>query len=246
MNNVFDIPYTIARIERLGMDPVQVMCHKDFQVKEVYYKKDTRNFAIANKGDFFKISAYTKYIDQMIIYAGNRKGQGELRSYALNYVAQEEIQDKKLDYSEDANIKTLPYVNYKKFVMYNIKDVLLQMGIERRTKDIDGIYQRAYTNATKYDKIFKQTVFLKNRAYVEYYKQGFIIGNNINTNYNYNEDSSSKDEDDDEKFAGALVADPLLNTHMGIELFGSPSMFIFDNVVDMDEHSSLYTVMCIE
>ncbi|MNW67435.1 hypothetical protein D3C74_460200 [compost metagenome] len=38
--------------------------------------------------------------------------------------------------------------------------MLLQLGIERRTNDVDSIYQRAYSNATKYEKIFKQTVQL--------------------------------------------------------------------------------------
>lgn len=73
--------------------------------------------------------------------------------------------------------------------------------------------------------------FLKNRAYLEYYKQGLIIGNNINVEYGLDQFES---EEDDEKFDGALVADPMLNDFEGIEVFGDKSMFIFDNVVDMD------------
>ena len=45
-----------------------------------------------------------------------------LRSKKLNDVGMSELKDTKLDYSEEANIKTLPYVDYKKFVKYNIKD----------------------------------------------------------------------------------------------------------------------------
>jgi hypothetical protein len=157
-NMGFDIPYTIARIKELDMDPVKIMTHPDFEVKQLYYKKDTLNYKVENKGDFFKVSSYTTYLDQMITYAGLRKGQGEMRSHALNAVAQTEIGDEKLDYSEDANIKTLPYVDFKKFVMYNIKDVLLQMGIEKKTEDVSNLYERSYTNATAYNKIFKQTV----------------------------------------------------------------------------------------
>ncbi|MMZ42331.1 DNA polymerase II [compost metagenome] len=156
----FDIPFIIDRLRELGLDPVDVMTHKDFKIKECFFHQDKDNYAIANKGDYLKLSSYTSYLDQMVIYAGNRKGQGEKRSYALNYVGQEELGDTKLDYSEEANIKTLPYVNFKRFVKYNIKDVLLQLGIERRTNDVDSIYQRAYSNATKYEKIFKQTVQL--------------------------------------------------------------------------------------
>jgi len=146
----------------LGLNPVEVMCHKDFKIKEAFYKKDTRNFMVANKGDYFKISSYTVFLDQMIVYASLRKGGSQLRSHSLNYIAEHEIGDKKLDYSEDANIKTLPYVNYKKFVKYNIKDVLLQVGIERKTNDIENVYQRAYTNVTAYSKVFRQTVFSVN------------------------------------------------------------------------------------
>lgn len=234
-NMGFDIPYIIARMEELDMDTISVMCHKDFEVKELFYKKDMRNFMIQNKSDYFKISAHTSYIDQMLTYAGLRKGMGEQRSYALNAVAKKELDDEKLDYSEDANIKTLPYVDFKKFVMYNIKDVLLQLGIERKTDDISNLYLRSYTNATSYNKIFKQTIFLKNRAYLEFFKQGLMIGNNINVTYGvYDDDSADKEDTKKEKFDGAIVADPTLNGNTGIKMFGTESKYIFDNVVDMD------------
>ena len=45
---------------------------------------------------------------------------------------------------DEANIKTLPYVDYEKFVMYNIKDVLLQFGIENKCKDL-GCRRRKHT-----------------------------------------------------------------------------------------------------
>lgn len=200
-NMGFDIPYIIARCKELGLVPSQVICHKDFKIKDVFYRKDFNNFDVANKGDYFKVSSYTTYLDQMIVYAALRKGKSQLRSHKLNYIAEVEIKDKKLDYSEEANIKTLPYVNYKKFVMYNIKDTLLQLGIEKKTKDVDNVYSRSITNATNFQKIFKQTVFLKNRAYIEFYKQGLIIGNNNNVHYGLNE---VRDKEKKNKFDGAL------------------------------------------
>lgn len=154
----FDIPYIIARIKELGMDPLDIFCHKDFPIKEVQFKKDTINFQVKNKSDSLKVSSYTIFQDQMEVYAGLRKGQPEERSYALNAIATKEIGDEKLDYSEDANIKTLPYVDFKKFYRYNVKDALLQMGIEHKTNDLDNLYQRSYSNATSFSKIFRQTV----------------------------------------------------------------------------------------
>jgi len=225
----FDIPYILARFEKLGLDPYDIICHKDFKNKICKLHEDDKNFQIANKGSYFKASTYTKYIDQMILYAATRKGQSELRSNALNVIGQKELGDEKLDYTDEANIKTLPYKNYRKFVAYNIKDVLLQMGIERKCNDIDNLYLRSYSNCTEVDKVFKQTVMLKSRAYYEYLLQGNVLGNNVNV---FNKDAT-------EGFVGALVGDPLLNSHTGIVLLGAPSMYVFDNVIDMD-FSSMY------
>lgn len=239
-NISFDIPFLIERIKNLNDDPVDIMCHKDFKIRDYSFKFDTKNFNVQNKTDVFKLSSYTVFMDQMELYGGMRKGGGEIRSFRLNAVAEHEIGDEKLNYSEEANIKTLAYVNYKKFVKYLIKDVLLQFGIELKTSDVDAAYQRAYVNVTPYEKIFRQTVFLKNRAYVEYYKQGLMIGNNINIDYgNYVEEEEEK-----EKFEGALVADPKLNSHMGVKIGGIPSKYIFNNVVDMD-FSSMYPYIII-
>ena len=131
-----------------------------------------------------------------------------------------------MDYSEEANIKTLPYVNYKKFLLYNIKDVLLQYGIERKTSDIDNLYTRSILNSVSYKKVFSQTALLRNRCYVDYLKQGYIIGNNINMDYDKDWDSD-EDEEEKEKFAGALVGDPLLNTYKnGMEVNGVKNKYV--------------------
>ena len=73
-NISFDIPYLIERLTRLGLDPKEVMCHPDFPAKVCYFKKDDRNFEIKNKNDTMVLSSYTNFIDQMELYAANRKG----------------------------------------------------------------------------------------------------------------------------------------------------------------------------
>lgn len=219
----FDEPYLIARMKNLNLDPYEIMTHPDFFNKVCKFVKDDRNFDIKNKSDRFELSSYTKHIDHMRLYAATRKGRSELRSFNLNYVGRMEVGDEKIDYSEEANIKTLPYVNYKLFVIYNIKDVLLEYAIEKKANDIDNLYFRSYSNCSPYDKVFKQTFMLKRRAYYEYLLEGNILANNINV---FNNEESS--------FSGALVANPLLNSNAGVELFGYPSMYVFDNVIDMD------------
>lgn len=224
----YDIPYILARAKVLGIEPETLFCHTDFKYPICRFVKDDKNFAIANKADLLITSSYTKYIDQMKLYAATRKGQSELRSNSLNNIGYAELKDEKIDYNDEANIKTFPYVNYRKFVAYNIKDVLLQMGIERKVNDCENLYIRSYSNCVDYDKVFKQTVMLKARCYYEYLLQGLALGNNINV---FGNDASS--------FSGALVGNPLLNSHTGINLFGSESMYVYDDVIDMD-FSSMY------
>ena len=238
----FDIPYYIDRLKVLGLDPAQVMCHKDFPIKECWFKKDNLNFQIKNKSDYFHLSSYTIFTDQMRNYAAIRKGGSELRSHKLTYIAEKEIGDEKLDYSEDGTIKTLSYNNYLKYILYNIKDVLLQYGIEERTKDLETYYVTSYYNITPYESEFKQTVKLRCTQYQSFAKQGLVPGENINAFLaNYEEQRESDDYDDedenktsDTKFEGALVGNPLLINKFGMKLFGKRTNNIFRYTIDFD------------
>lgn len=235
-NISFDIPYIINRIETLGYDPKEIMCNPDFPVKECYFKKDTINFAVKNKSDFFKISSYTVFFDQMIVYAAIRKGQQELRSNKLTYIAKREIGDEKLDYSEEGSLKTLGYRNWLMYVLYNIKDVLLQKGIEERTTDVYTYYFTSYQNITPYENEFKQTVKLRNVQYLFYLDNGMIPGQNVNAILYNGKDNKEKDDEDEEdsKFEGALVGNPLLIDNFGMKLFNHKSNNIFRYSIDMD------------
>jgi hypothetical protein len=171
----------------------------------------------------------------MELYASIRKGSSELRSYKLNYIAQRELKDSKLDYSEDGDFKLLPYLNFRKFLIYNIKDVLLQVGIERRTSDFDTFYVTSYENATDYTKVFRQTAKLRNVEYISFLDQGLIPGNNINI-FNTEEEklSDEEDEDDESEFEGALVADPFYNDYVGQKMYGRKTNNVFSNAIDFD------------
>ena len=243
-NISFDIPYIMERAEHLGLDPKEFMCHPDFPIKECWFKKDQVNFQVKNKADFFHISSYTIFFDQMIVYAAIRKGQQELRSNKLNYIAQKELKDEKLNYDEEGDLKTLSCTNWLKYLLYNIKDVLLQKGIEGRTSDVDTYYLTSYTNITPYESEFKQTVKLRNVQYKSFMKQGLVPGENVNAFIHNTVEREADDYDDDEddddnndknsKFEGALVGNPLLIDKFGMELFGEKTNSIFRYSIDMD------------
>lgn len=237
-NMPFDIPFIINRLEVLGLNPAEVMCHPDFPIKQCWFKTDHINFQVKNKSDFFHLSSYTIFTDQMRNYAAIRKGSKELRSHKLTYIAHEEIKDEKLDYSEEGTIRTLSYRNFLRYVLYNIKDVLLQWGIEERTNDLDTFYVTSYKNITPYESEFKQTVKLRNVQYLSFMNQGLVPGENVNGFlYNYREEKEDDDDENDDKktkFEGALVGNPLLIDNFGMELFNKKSNNIFRYSIDMD------------
>ena len=243
-NISFDIPYIINRLEALGDNPEEVICPDTIPNKAIFFKKDKFHFEIKNKTDFFRCTSPTVYLDQMINYAAIRKGGSELRSNRLTYIAKKEIGDEKLDYSEDGNIKTLSYHNFLKYILYNIKDVLLQWGIENVTQDMETVYVYSYENITPYEDVFKQIVTLRDCSYLYYMDQNVIPGTNINSLfYEYGKekkaskeitDDEESDDEDDSSFEGALVGDPRLIEKFGIELFGKQTDNIFLKSIDLD------------
>lgn len=209
-NQSFDIGYMIHRLKCLGVDPAEIMCHPDFKYKECFYAKDTRNFEIKKKTDWFKVSSYSVYVDQMINYAAIRKSGAKIDSYKLDFIGEKEVNAGKLDYSEVSHLKYLPYVNFRKYVLYNIFDVGVQLALERKLNDVDDLFYRAYSSNTRFAKVFKEITFLTNVAFMDFENYGVILGNNVNA-IKYNDEQREKNylvEEDEEtgrqKFAGAL------------------------------------------
>lgn len=228
-NMAFDIPYIIQRIINLGYNPKDIMCHPDFKYKEVRYMIDERNqFNYEERNDFAKISSYSVYLDQMIHFASRRKGQSAIANYRLDYIGQITCGVKKLDYSHiTKNLAELPYKDYETFVFYNIMDTIVQYCIEYKVNDINSAYNNVLLDNTRWSKIYRQTVYLKNRATKSYYNYGMIIGNNVNQN-------TPK-----VSFPGAFVADPKLNSDYSKKRINGRPVSIYDNLDDFD-YKALY------
>lgn len=230
-NMAFDIPYLIARIENLGYKPEDIICHPDFVHKSCFYYVDERaKDTFAQRGDYARISAYTVYLDQMITFASRRKGQKALPSYSLNSVGEAICGVKKLDYHDiTLNIAQLPYLDFKRYVFYNIVDVLVQVCIENETDDIAYVYSSSVVNNTRYAKVHRQTVYLNNRQASFYWDNGFVMGNNVN----------KFKEGKKEKFPGAFVSNPTLASPRSKYRIDNKPVMLFNNLIDYD-FSSLY------
>ena len=222
-NIAFDLPYLIQRIINLGYDPADIICHKDFKVKECYYYIDKRADKFEERGDYAQVSCYSVYIDQLITFASRRKGQRAVQSFKLDYIGGLFAGVKKLDYSHiTTNIAKLPYLDYRTFVIYNIVDTIVQLCIENKVGDIDFVYSKSMTTNTRYGKVHRQTTYLVNRGVKDFREMGYILGNNVNKS---NEKTG---------FPGAFVADPcLVSKAPKLKIDGKPTM-LCDNLDDFD------------
>ena len=237
-NMRFDIQYLVERIKVLGYEVSSVICPPDLDNLRCHFSIDKSTYQLEKQYDFFYCKSYTQYICQMRLYAAIRKSQQQLKSIKLNAIADRELGDKKVEYPPESNMRTFPYQDFPLFIKYNIKDVLLQLGIERRTNDLMTYYSRSHTNLTPYNKIFRETHLLRNVREIYFEKEGWVQGNNINI-LNMRKQESEVNDDSEElsektTFKGALMADPVWNDYAGEIINGERSNSIFANAIDED------------
>lgn len=236
-NMAFDLDYILARIERLGADPKDILCDPRIKEKFLRFYVDERNRNdFAERGDFVAISQFTVWLDDMIQFASRRKGRGAFQSFKLDDIGSAVAKVNKLDYSKiTTNIAMLPYLNYLVFSWYNIMDTIVQKCIERSTGDADYIFTKCLMNNTRYAKGHRQSVYLANRFTKDFYEYGYIIGNNINL----------WNEKPEYKFPGAAVGDPLHNSQYAVMFINGSPTLLAANVIDYD-YKSLYPSITIE
>lgn len=241
-NMRFDIQYLLERIKVLGYDPRSIMCHPDFQNPKCYFHVDRMLFQLEKQYDYFHCSSYTQFICQMRLYASIRKSQQMLKSVSLNAIGERELKDKKVEYPPETNMINFPFKDWIKFIKYNIKDVLIQVGIERKTNDVLTYYLKSHSNLTPYNKIFRETHLLRNVREMYFERDGWVQGNNINIIgldeedifYSTQDNSDDDDEENESTFKGAIMAEPKWNADVGLRILGSPSNNVHQNAMDYD------------
>lgn len=240
-NMRFDIQYLYERIKAVGYDPKSIMCNPDFDIQRCFFKLDKIAYQISRQQDYFYCSSYTQYICQMRLYSNIRKSQHTLKSVSLNAISDLELKDKKIDYPEETNIVYFPYIDWKLFITYNIKDTLLQYGIENKVRDVDTYYNKSHANLTPYNKIFRETHLLRNVREQSFNAQGWVQSNNVN-NIESDDDDLFLSIDDEvvedpsggKTFKGAIMADPKMNAKNGMPILGVPSNIVYSNTIDAD------------
>ena len=200
-NASYDLRYLIERLKVANIDPLMIISDDDFERKFYSYYIDMEMYnEYEERKDFVMMSSKTTWLDQMIIYPSRRKGQNAISSFSLDNVVNHECGVHKLDWHHITDrFSTFAYKDFETFWLYNINDTIVQACLEAQTEDIRYIFNNVIEMNTPYQKIFRQTNYLYNKA-MEFYKkhEGVIMGGNVNR----------FGTPPDIKFPGAFVAKP--------------------------------------
>ena len=96
-------------------------------------------------------------------------------SYRLDYIAQVELGEQKLDHSEFENFKDFYTKNWQKFVDYNIHDVELVDKFEDKMKLIELAITMAYDSKVNYNDIHYQVRMWDNIIFNHLKKDNIVI-----------------------------------------------------------------------
>jgi DNA polymerase elongation subunit (family B) len=133
-------------------------------------------------------------------------------SYRLDYIAEVELGQKKLDHSEFDTFKDFYTKGWQKFIEYNIIDVELVDRLEDKMKLIELALTMAYDAKVNYADVFYQVRMWDNIIYNYLKKRDIVIPPKIRSDKN-------------EKYAGAYVKEPIPGKYDWVVSFDLNSLY---------------------
>jgi len=133
-------------------------------------------------------------------------------SYRLDYIAQVELGQQKLDHSEFDTFKDFYTQGWQKFIEYNIVDVELVDRLEDKMKLIELALTMAYDAKVNYADVFYQVRMWDNIIYNYLKKRDIVI-------------PPKKRENKSEKYAGAYVKEPVPGVYDWVVSFDLNSLY---------------------
>ncbi len=198
----FDIPYIMNRINNiLDSDWVKRMS----PVGEVYSSDYVNRFgALTQKWKIQGISC----IDYLEIY--RKLIAKELPSFKLNYIAELELGEHKLEY-EQSNLFDLADKDWERFIDYNIQDVVLLVKLDQKLKYLHILRLLAYAGLTDMESAMGTTAVT-------------LGGMAIRCKYRDKKLMTFKREGKG-TYAGAFVIPPVKGFHSAIASFDANSLY---------------------
>ena len=200
----FDIPYLINRIKVLfgnkearRMSPWKEL--KDRKVEKFNRENQVYELIGIATLDYFELYKTFTYVNQA--------------SYALNHIAQVELGEKKLDYSEYDSMSDFYKNDFQKFMEYNVLDTRLVMKLEDKMKLLELAITLAYSaKLGNYMDVFGQLRTWDSIIYHFLHEHNIAIppkkGGQKNTQY-----------------AGAYVKEPIVGMHDWVVSFDLASLY---------------------
>lgn len=185
-NAEYDIPQLYYRLRRLGLEPLEVMCDSIFprSTRFIDMKIDHRGFVTAaERKTYFKMTSCIRYIDQMLSYASIRRGRKSFGGTSLDNISEIELGAHKRKFSPGVTIKNAAILEYSKFFLYSINDVVLQFLCEYVTKDLLSLFIDMNQSNCSYENLSKQTKYNRQFFFHKFIKRGYIPGCNVNIDY---------------------------------------------------------------
>jgi len=133
-------------------------------------------------------------------------------SYRLDYIAQVELGQKKLDHSEYETFKDFYTKGWQKYIEYNIIDVELVDRLEDKMKLIELALTMAYDAKVNYNDVFYQVRMWDNIIYNYLKKRNIVIPPKNRSQKN-------------EKYAGAYVKEPKPGSYDWVVSFDLNSLY---------------------
>ena len=138
----FDIPYLVNRIKFLFDE-------KQAKRLSPWHILDEKMVEFKGKQNQSYSPAGVTVLDYYQLYRKFTFGNQE--SYKLDYIAQIELGEKKIDYSEYGNLLELYKKNFQKFIEYNIYDCVLVEKLDDKLKFIEQVMAIAYDAKVNYN-----------------------------------------------------------------------------------------------
>jgi len=200
---LYDIPYLCGRIDRImGLKKLKLLSPWGIVSQESVFIKgrEFNTFDIAGVTTLDYLELYKKF---------TYKAQ---ESYRLDYIAEVELGQKKLDHSEFDTFKDFYRGNWKKFVDYNIVDVELVDRMEDKMKLIELALTMAYDAKVNYVDVMFQVRMWDTIIYNYLKKRDIVVPPR---------DRSEKEK----RYEGAYVKQPIPGVYDWVVSFDLNSLY---------------------
>ena len=200
---LYDIPYICKRLNRVLGEKLM----KRFSPWGLVTEGES--YIKGRKFTTFDVGGVTQ-LDYLNLYKKfTYKAQ---ESYRLDYIAEVELGQKKLDHSEFDTFKDFYTQGWQKFIEYNIVDVELVDRLEDKMKLIELALTMAYDAKVNYVDVFYQVRMWDNIIYTYLKKRNIVI-------------PPKNKNQKDEKYEGAYVKEPIPGKYDWVVSFDLNSLY---------------------